>query len=126
MNIKLQTQGFSLTNAIDRYARRRISFAIGNRFDQVRRVNVWLSDINGPRGGKDKRCLIQVGLAGGPDVVIDDTELDLYKAIDRASDRIRHTIARKLSRLAEGQRRLWHRKPKPAIAMAEQDWKDEH
>ena len=64
----------------------------------VNRVVVRLSDINGPRGGADKRCHIQVVLAGIPDVVVEDTEVDLYTAIDRATDRARRTVFRRVDR----------------------------
>ena len=58
-----------------------------------------LSDINGPRGGEDKRCQLQVSLAGLPDVVVEDTEADLYFAIDRAADRVGRSVMRKLDRM---------------------------
>jgi len=58
-----------------------------------------LSDINGPRGGVDKRCQLRIVLAGMPDVVIQDTEANLYVAIDRASNRAGRTLVRKLDRL---------------------------
>ncbi len=57
-----------------------------------------LSDINGPRGGADKRCHLQVVLDGLPDVVIKDTEANLYVAIDRATDRAERTLVRKIDR----------------------------
>jgi ribosome-associated translation inhibitor RaiA len=59
---------------------------------------VQLSDINGPRGGIDKRCQIEVQLKGTPNVVIEDVEADLYAAIDRAAERVGRTVARRLSR----------------------------
>ena len=57
-----------------------------------------LSDINGPRGGADKCCHIQVVLPHLPDVVIEDIEMDLYAAIDRAADRAGRTVGRRLTR----------------------------
>ena len=57
-----------------------------------------LSDINGPHGGADKRCHLQVVLAGLPDVVVEDTEADLYVAIDRATDRAGRTVVRRIDR----------------------------
>jgi len=56
------------------------------------------SVINGPRGGVDKRCYLQVMLAGLSEVVIADIEADLYVAIDRAIDRAGRTVARKIER----------------------------
>ncbi|MBK9019858.1 MAG: hypothetical protein IPL72_07600 [Sulfuritalea sp.] len=43
-----------------------------------------LSDVNGPRGGIDKRCGIEVRPKGASTIAIDDTEADLYVAIDPA------------------------------------------
>jgi ribosome-associated translation inhibitor RaiA len=57
-----------------------------------------LSDINGPRGGADKRCHVRVVLDGLHDVVIEDIEADLYVAIDRATDRAGRTLVRKIDR----------------------------
>ena len=57
-----------------------------------------LSDINGLRGSADKRCHLQVVLAGLPDVVVEDIEADLYVAIDRAADRAGPILVRKIDR----------------------------
>jgi len=59
---------------------------------------VRLSDVNGPRGGVDKCCRIQIILKGLPDVVIEDVEADLYVAIDRATERAGRTVVRKVDR----------------------------
>ena len=64
----------------------------------MQRVVVRLSDINGPRGGEDKRCHLQVVLSGLPEVVVEDIEADLYFAIGRAADRAGRTVMRKIGR----------------------------
>jgi len=83
------------------HTERRLQFAFNWAVHDVRRIAVRLSDINGPRGGNDKRCRIQVPLPGGQDVVIEDTESDLYVAIDRAADRTERALARRLDRRRE-------------------------
>jgi ribosome-associated translation inhibitor RaiA len=80
---------------------RRLQFALGWANHDVRKVNVRLFDINGPRGGKDKRCRIQVPIPGTQNVVIEDTETDLYVAIDRAAERTERAVVRRLERLRE-------------------------
>lgn len=65
----------------------------------MRELHVSLSDINGPRGGRDKRCGILVRIAGGKGVVIEDTETDLYHAIDRASKRVDRAVVRRIEQL---------------------------
>lgn len=96
--IKIQARKFSLTRALRGHAERRLDFLANVRYDNIKRVLVRLSGINGPRGGKDKCCLIQVKLPGQPDVVIEDTRSDLYAAIDRAAERVSRTVGRKLRR----------------------------
>lgn len=98
MQIDIQTRNFDLTNALRSYAERRLRFALTSADNHVQRIVVRLSDINGPRGGEDKRCHLLVVLAGLPDVVLEDTQADLYFAIDRAADRAGRTVMRKLDR----------------------------
>jgi putative sigma-54 modulation protein len=66
--------------------------------DEVNTIHVRFSDINGPRGGNDKRCLIHIPIPGKSDVVVQDVESDLYVAIDKATDRMERVLTRKLSK----------------------------
>jgi ribosomal subunit interface protein len=101
MQINIQTNGFSLTDGIRDYTKRRMQFALNRNDNHITRVQVRLADINGPRGGVDKRCQIDLGLAGQNDIVIEDIETNLYVAIDRATDRCARTLARRLERARE-------------------------
>jgi len=98
MQFDIQSQHFSLTDSLRIHAEQRLHSALGYFGDYIERVVMHLSDINGPRGGEDKCCHIQVVLAGLPDVVIEDVEADLYVAIGRATDRAGRTVARKIER----------------------------
>ncbi|MES0326880.1 MAG: HPF/RaiA family ribosome-associated protein [Gammaproteobacteria bacterium] len=98
MQINIQAQNFPLTSALRGHVERRLGFALSTRDDHIQRVMVRLSDINGPRGGEDKCCRIQIILPHLPDVVIEDTMANLYCAIDRASDRAGRTVGRRLAR----------------------------
>jgi putative sigma-54 modulation protein len=101
MQLDIQARGFSLTDGIRDYTERRMQFALNRNDKYITRVQVRLADINGPRGGVDKRCQIDLGLAGRSDIVIEDVEADLYVAIDRATDRCARTLARQLERVRE-------------------------
>ena len=98
MQIDIQARNFPLTDALRYHTRRRLGFALDARDDHIQRVIVRLSDINGPRGGADKCCHIQVVLNQLSDVVIEDTEVDLYAAIGRAADRAARAVGRRLGR----------------------------
>jgi len=98
MQIDIQARHFTLTDALRSHAEHRIRLALTCCDDHIQRIMVRLSDINGPRGGVDKHCHIQVVIAGLPDVVIEDTEADMYVAINRATDRAGRTLVRKINR----------------------------
>ena len=101
MQIVIQARGFDLSPGLREHVERRLRFALDWAHHHVRRVSVGLSDLNGPRGGEDKCCRVQVTMAGAADVVVQDIETDLYVAIDRAVDRAGRTLARRVARLRE-------------------------
>jgi putative sigma-54 modulation protein len=98
MSTNIQSHNFELTDALREYTERRLEYALSRANGQIRRVNVRLYDANGPRGGIDKGCRIQVALKNSGDVVIENLESDLYVAIDRAADRVAWTVTRRLAR----------------------------
>ena len=104
MQIDIQARGFRLTEGLRAQAERRVRFALGSSSGRVRNVVMRLADENGPRGGVDKRCTIRANLPGGPPVIIEQQEADLYVAIDRAADRAARAVSRRLER-AFGARR---------------------
>jgi ribosomal subunit interface protein len=104
MQIDIQTQGFTLTDALQDYVERRLQSVIGSRDQRVLRTQVRLSDINGPRGGIDKRCQLIIEIAGDRDVVVRDTSGNMYAAIDNAAGRIKRSLGRRLTRLRRSKR----------------------
>ncbi|MGB5439997.1 MAG: HPF/RaiA family ribosome-associated protein [Gammaproteobacteria bacterium] len=97
MQTIIQALGFSLTDALENHVHNRIGFTFSHFSGRVRRVTVRLSDLNGPRGGIDKCCLVEVRLDGLPAVVVEDVQPDIYIAIDRAIGRAARSIVRRLS-----------------------------
>ncbi|MCG6860980.1 MAG: HPF/RaiA family ribosome-associated protein [Chromatiaceae bacterium] len=98
MQIDIETSDFPVTEALRDHAERQLLFALTCCGEHIRRVVMRLSDVNGPRGGPDKRCRLRLKLAGLPDLVVEDTQTDLYVAIDRATDRTGRTLVRKIGR----------------------------
>lgn len=97
MKVDVHTQGFALTPALSEHTERRLRFALKHAADKVQRVTVRLADVNGPRGGVDKKCSVHIMLNGVPDIVSEDTEADMYMAINRAVDRVGRTVLRRMS-----------------------------
>lgn len=98
MKIDIQARGFSLTDSITSHVRHQIRAALGRRAKDVQRVTVRLSDVNGPRGGQDKCCQVQVELANAPYVVIRDIRTNLYSAVSLAAERCKRVVARQIAR----------------------------
>ena len=107
MKVSIQAREFTLTDSLRTYVKDRINYLFGSRFNQIQRITVHLGDVNGPRGGLDKRCQVTVTLPRLKEVVIEDIQADLYVAIYRAMDRASRTVSRRLDRLQSKRRRLY-------------------
>ena len=121
MHIDIQARDFSLTPALRSHVERRVGFALSTRYDRINRILVRLSDINGPRGGNDKCCRLCVMLPGQVDVVIEDTQANLYVAIDRAADRAGRAVSRKLARISNVRRSRSLADDMPALVLNPQN-----
>jgi putative sigma-54 modulation protein len=83
-------------------ARKRLEFALGRFAGRVRSLSVRLTDLNGPRGGHDKKCLIAVRLHRPRRlIVVEDVDASHAAAIGRAADRTRRAVARAIEAAGE-------------------------
>jgi hypothetical protein len=73
-------------------------FALRRFVDRIGRVTVWLADVNGPRGGIDRCCRIDVRLRPTESAFAAETASDAYTAIGRASGRVGRAVARRIGR----------------------------
>ena len=96
MQITIQSRSFKLTDALRNHVQTRLGFTFSRASNRVQFIQVRLSDLNGPRGGIDKRCSVKVSMGGLPDVVVEDVQTDMYLAIDRAASRAARTVMRRL------------------------------
>lgn len=106
MTIDVRSRPFELTPALGGHVERRLRFALGRFSTRVETVRVRVEDANGPRGGIDKACRLRVRLRGAAPVRVEETDADVYVAIDRAALRLARGVARELDRRRTGQRRL--------------------
>ena len=101
MQLDIRSQDITITDALRVYLTRRLRFALGRFAGRVTRVSARIADVNGPRGGIDKRCHLLVTLRSGDRVRIEEADADLYFAIDRAAERARRALQRQLERRRE-------------------------
>lgn len=98
MHIDIRAREFPLTEALQQHAERRIRYALSRNDHRILRIVMQLSDVNGPRGGNDKRCHLRVVLNGMPELVAEDIEADMYMAINRATTKAGRSLARRMKR----------------------------
>ncbi len=98
MQIQIHSDDFDLTDGLREHIVRRMAYSLNHGRDVISRVVVRLTDVNGPRGGVDKSCGIEVRLIGTSAIAIDETQADLYVAIDHAAERTGRTLDRRLAR----------------------------
>lgn len=73
----------------------RLEFALGRFTPRIRSLSVHLRDLNGPRGGVDKQCLIAIRLERPRQVVvIEDVDQEAEAAISRAAERASRAVGR--------------------------------
>ncbi len=113
MRIDIQGREFPLTAPLIEHTERRLRFALTRTSGRIRRVVVRLGDANGPRGGEDKFCKIQVFLENSPLVLIEDAGADLYAVIDRAAERAGYNVAKRIDRSRANVRLATPQRPAP-------------
>lgn len=101
MKLDIRGLNFDLTDSILEHVRLRLGAALVHVAPHILTVKVRVNDLNGPRGGLDKRCHFEVRLDGHGTVVVEQIDADLYAAIDRAAARLRQTLRRRLERSKE-------------------------
>ena len=98
MDVQMVAKEFSVSPSLREHIVRRLHFAFARTHHKVGRIIIRLRDLNGPRGGRDKVCQVNVELAGKPGVVICEVQENMYNAIDNAVKRAAYRAMRRVSR----------------------------
>jgi putative sigma-54 modulation protein len=101
MRVELRVRNTDLVDAIRRYIEERLNFELSRFKDQVGRVRVKISGLNGPRGGTKKSCRISADFNPIGRVAVREIDLDLYAAIDRAAGRVSRLLGLRLEKVQE-------------------------
>ena len=89
----------------------RLQDALGRLEPRLQRVSVRLVDQNGPRGGEDISCLVEVRLRPRGVLYVEETDSDVMAAVGRSAEAARTAI----TRLRERARDLRRRRPRGAV-----------
>lgn len=79
---------------------------------RLKRVCVYIEDVNGPRGGEDKQCRCVLHLRRMEPVVIKDQDENLTTLLHRVANRATHALSRRADRRVK---RLQGAKRRPGV-----------
>ena len=94
-------EGIELSEALEGFLRRKLN-KVERRFgSRLTRIEVYLKDLNGPKGGTDKVCTLEARLAGLQPLAVEDQAGDIYDAIQGAADKLDKKLDHQLGRLSD-------------------------
>ena len=73
MQFEIRGKDMSISQALRDHIERRLRFALDRFARRIRRVHVTLGDLNGPRGGIDKRCKLAISLDRSSTIVFGES-----------------------------------------------------
>jgi putative sigma-54 modulation protein len=98
MDLLLRTHNIEVTEAVKEHIHRRFWFALDRFEARIKKVRVYLMDLNGPRQGVDKLCQVTVLLRGLGRVTVLEKDSNLAPAVARAARLAQVRIAKKIRR----------------------------
>jgi ribosomal subunit interface protein len=98
MQIQIYAADVNHSSAVDEHTRHEIEHALKRFAEQVTRIEVHLHDDNGPKSGKDKRCVVEVRLAGHQPMAVEGQAVDMYEAIRVTCGKLERAVQHKLER----------------------------
>jgi putative sigma-54 modulation protein len=104
MKIHVRGRQVDVEENVRAHIERRLQFNLGRFSPRILRVTVRVIDLNGPRGGEDKNCRIEIRLLSTGSIFVEDTDADLYVAVDRAADRAERSVSRAIKRTRDLER----------------------
>ena len=97
---------FDASEALDQHISRRLESAVRTHQRYVQRVDLRLSDANGPRKGPaDKVAVIEIALRPFGEIVAKGKAADVYKSVSDAAARAKEALSRHAGRLERQGRR---------------------
>ena len=104
MKITTQSQAITIGNHARTFVRKRVKSAL-MRFDHaIKRVDVYLKDINGPKGGADKQVTVVVWMISGPRVAGETTDENMHAAVVGAVDKAKRGVRRAIGKAQEAEK----------------------
>lgn len=98
MQTVIHSNDFTLTDALTHFINQQVGTSMSVCAAQVERLVIRLKDVNGPKGGDDKECSVEVKLVSHAPIVVSKRSSDAYASIRKALGRASRTTIRKLNK----------------------------
>lgn len=98
MQTVIHSNDFAITSALDSFIKDHAKKSMRVCTDRVERLVIRLKDVNGPKGGVDKECSVEVKLARHAPIVVRKRSSDAYASIRQALGRASRITLRKLGK----------------------------
>lgn len=105
MHVDIRWKGLTKSEALADHVQNRVRFALHGFLEKVRTVTVRFEDTNGPRGGVDKRCSVELTGAFGI-LVAEARDGNYYAAADLALSRAERAVSKSLKRHRSSRERM--------------------
>jgi ribosomal subunit interface protein len=108
MQIQVHFSDVQNSWAINNHVHQRLANALKTGLDQITRIDVHLHDDSGPAksGSSDKRCTIEMRLAGMDPMSIEQRGNDMYAVINHATRKLQQTLSKARDRQREHRQQL--------------------
>src|ERR1700722_14275791 len=105
MNCDVRLHQVDLANAFRAYVERRLLFKLGRHAEHVRTLRVRLTEQERITSSGAKLCFLAAHLVPSGELIITETNSDLYTAVSRAIERLKAALRRKAERRCSERRR---------------------
>jgi len=102
--LAVHTQGVVLPAALEQHIRAKLGTRLAKYAVHIERVTARFEDMNGPRGGIDTECRVQVALVSRPTIVVHERARDARRAFDGLIDSLTRAVGRDLERAGFSER----------------------
>jgi putative sigma-54 modulation protein len=103
MDVQILDRNIGITAAQQEHVDRCLQFAFGRFSNQIRSIEVSLTDVNGPKGGDDLQCRMKVVLQGKGDLLVEGKGVSVEAVFSETADRAALAVSRRLDRLRDSQ-----------------------
>ncbi len=98
MRVQVSARGLGTSGGLRTHVERRLRFRLERFSRRIIDAPVTITKLKRSNGRFNTRCRIQVRIRGSTQVVVEEIGQNPHVAVDRAVDRARRAVARKLDR----------------------------